>query len=89
LFAETRALFKKFDVKEENPMTKTLRMPFRNGAGKEVNLTLANPKDGITKAEVVATQALIIAKNLFSTTGGDLVSALDPSILVQETTVLA
>jgi len=70
-------------------MTKTLRMPFRNGAGKEVNLTLANPKDGITKAEVVATQALIIAKNLFSTTGGDLVSALDPSILVQETTVLA
>ncbi len=70
-------------------MTKTLRMPFRNGAGKEVNLTLANPKDGITKAEVVATQTLIIAKNLFSTTGGDLVSALDPSILVQETTVLA
>jgi hypothetical protein len=64
-------------------------MPFRNGAGKEVNLTLANPKDGITKAEVVATQTLIIAKNLFSTTGGDLVSALDPSILVQETTVLA
>ena len=27
-------------------MTKTLNMPFRNAAGKEVNFTLANPKDG-------------------------------------------
>ena len=32
-------------------MTKTLKMPFRNAAGKEVNFTLANPKDGLTKAE--------------------------------------
>jgi hypothetical protein len=69
-------------------MTKTLRMPFRNAAAKEVNFTLANPKEGITKAEVAATQALILSKNLFDTTGGDLVSALEPSILVQDTTVL-
>ena len=70
-------------------MTKTLKMPFRNAAGKEVNLTLVNPKAGITKAEVAAAQALIIAKNLFATTGGDLVSALEPSILIQDTGVLA
>jgi hypothetical protein len=70
-------------------MTKTLKMPFRNAAGKEVNLTLVNPKDGITKAEVVAAQALVISKNLFATTGGDLVSALEPSILIQDTGVLA
>ena len=70
-------------------MTKTLRMQFPNAAGKEVNFTLANPKEGLTKAEVVATMALIIAKNLFATTGGDLVSALEPSILIQDTGVLA
>jgi hypothetical protein len=70
-------------------MTKTLKMPFRNAAGKEVNLTLVNPKEGITKAEVAAAQALIIAKNLFATTGGDLVSAMEPSILIQDTGVLA
>ena len=70
-------------------MTKTLRMQFRNAAGKEVNFTLANPKVGLTKAEVVAAMALIIAKNLFATTGGDLVSALEPSILIQDTGVLA
>ena len=70
-------------------MTKTLKMPFRNAAGKEVNFTLANPKDGLTKAEVQATQTMILAKNLFATTGGDLVSALEPSILIQDTGVLA
>ena len=70
-------------------MTKTLKMPFRNAAGKEVNLTLVNPKAGITKAEVAAAQALIISKNLFATTGGDLVNALEPSILIQDTGVLA
>ncbi len=70
-------------------MTKTLKMPFRNAAGKEVNFTLANPKDGLTKAEVQATQTMILAKNLFATTGGDLVNALEPSILIQDTGVLA
>ena len=45
-------------------MTKTLKMPFRNAGGSIVNFTLVGPKDGLTKAEVQATQALIIAKNL-------------------------
>ena len=70
-------------------MTKTLNMPFRNAAGKEVNFTLANPKDGLTKAEVTATQALFIAKNLFTTTGGDLVTALEPTVLIKDVGVLA
>ena len=70
-------------------MTKQLKMPFRNAAGNTVNVMLANPKEGITKAEVLATMALVIAKNLFTTTGGDLVSALEPSILIQDTGVLA
>ena len=70
-------------------MTKTLNMPFRNAAGKEVNFTLANPKDGLTKAEVSATQALFIAKNLFTTTGGDLVTALEPTVLIKDVGVLA
>lgn len=35
-------------------MTKQLKMPFRNAAGNTVNFMLANPKEGITKAEVLA-----------------------------------
>ena len=70
-------------------MTKTLSMPFRNVAGNIVTFTLVNPKEGLTKAEVVATQALFISKNLFTTTGGDLAAALEPSILIKDTGVLA
>jgi len=70
-------------------MTKTLRMGFKNKAGKDVNILVANPKAGLTKAEAVATQTLIIARNLFISTGGDLVSAVDPVVLTQDITVLA
>ena len=70
-------------------MTKTLRLPFVNAAGKDVNILVANPKEGLTKAEAVATQTLIIARNLFTSNGGDLVSAGDPVVLIQDTAVLA
>lgn len=70
-------------------MTKTLRLGFKNAAGKDVNILVADPKEGITKAEASAAQALIIARNLFVSTGGDLVSAVDPIVLIQDTTVLA
>ena len=70
-------------------MTKTLRLPFVNAAGKDVNILVANPKEGLTKAEAVVTQTMIIARNLFSSNGGDLVSAGDPVVLIQDTAVLA
>ena len=70
-------------------MTKTLRLPFVNAAGKDVNILVASPKEGLTKAEAVATQTLIIARNLFASNGGDLVSAGDPVVLIQDTAVLA
>ena len=70
-------------------MTKTLRLPFVNAAGKDVNILVANPKEGLTKAEAVATQTMIIARNLFSSNCGDLVSAGDPVVLIQDTAVLA
>ena len=70
-------------------MTKTLRLPYVNAAGKDVNILVANPKEGLTKAEAVATQTLIIARNLFTSNGGDLISAGDPVVLIQDTAVLA
>ena len=70
-------------------MTKTLRLPFVNAAGKDVNILVANPKEGLTKAEAVVTQTMIIARNLFSSNGGDLVSAGDPVVLIQDTALLA
>ena len=69
-------------------MTRTLRLPFKNELAKDVNILVANPKDGLTKAEAVATQTLIIAKNIFNSSGGDLVSAGDPIVLISDTAAL-
>lgn len=70
-------------------MSKTLKLAFKNAAGKDVNILVANPKDGLTKAEAAAVQSLILSRNLFTSTGGDLVSAADPVVLIQDTAVLA
>ena len=70
-------------------MTRTLKLPFKNMPAKDVNLLVANPKENITKAEAVATQNLVIDKNLFASTGGDLVTAGDPVILISDTAALA
>ena len=70
-------------------MTKTAKLGFKNAAGKDVNILVANPKEGLTKAAASATQTLIIARNIFTSTGGDLVSAVDPVILTSDSTALA
>lgn len=68
---------------------KTLSMPFRNQAGREVEILVPNPKDGLTKAQVVLVQNSIVTKNIITSTGGELIAALEPTILIQDTTVLA
>ena len=45
-------------------MTRTLKLGFKNEASKEVNILLPNPKENLTKVEAVATQTMIIARNL-------------------------
>lgn len=70
-------------------MIKTLEMEFRNETGKSVVLRMAEPKDAITLAEVNTVMADIIAKNIFSTTSGDLVQAVEARILSSDSLVLA
>lgn len=60
---------------------KVLRMTFNNAAGKAVTITLAQPKAGITAAEIEAVMDQIITKNIFFTSGGDLVSKRDIKIV--------
>ena len=69
-------------------MTKILDMPFVNLAGKSVLVALANPREGLTKAEVSAVMNNIVTRNVFTSTGGEFVSAGDPVIRLTDTTVL-
>jgi len=69
-------------------VTQTLRMTFMNEGGKNVTLSLDNPKDTITAAEVQTTMDLIITKNIFTSTGGDLVSKVNARVIDTTTTEL-
>ena len=69
-------------------MTKTLEMEFRNGSGKTVVLRMLEPKDDITLAEVSVVMQNIITKNIFSTTSGDLVQAVEARIISNDALVL-
>lgn len=53
-----------------------LEMTFKNAADSKVNISVDNPREDLTEAEIKATMDLIVAKNLFNTTGGDIVQVV-------------
>ena len=65
----------------ETITTKTLRMVFRNQDGRNVTITLNDPKDELTQSEVNAAMDLIIAKNALTSNGGDLVEKRDVRLI--------
>ena len=60
---------------------KVLRMTFNNALGNAVTITLANPKTYLTAAQVETVMDQIITKNIFLTSGGDLISKRDVKII--------
>lgn len=55
-------------------MAKKLMLGFINTTGKTVSITIPEPKDTLTQADCTAAMDTIIAKNIFLTSGGELVS---------------
>jgi hypothetical protein len=64
-------------------------MVFRNEAGAEATISLADPKDALTLAEVQTVMQDIIVKNIFTTKGGDLLDVVEARIRVLDVTQLA
>lgn len=56
-------------------------MTFNNAAGKIVTMTLDQPKEGITSAEIETVMDQIIDRDIFFTSGGGLVSKRDIKIV--------
>jgi hypothetical protein len=63
-------------------------MTFLSQGSKNVTLSLDNPRNDLTAAEVQASMDLIIARNIFTSTGGDLVSKVNARIIDTTTTEL-
>ena len=53
-----------------------LDLIFRNAAGKKVTLNIEEPKSGVTKAEIDAAMQVVVENNIFNTSGGDIVEAM-------------
>jgi hypothetical protein len=68
---------------------KTLQMVFKNESGKNVTINVTDAKDSLTSTEVKAAMQSIIAKNVFVSTGGKLVSAESAQLVDKQTAELA
>lgn len=69
-------------------MERNLELIFVNAAGRNTRLTLDDPKAGLTPTEVETVMNDIIARNIFNSTGGNLVSIGGARIVTREVTEL-
>lgn len=60
---------------------KVLRMTFNNASGNAVTITLPEPMASLTAAQIEAVMDQIITKNIFLTSGGELISKRDVKIV--------
>ncbi len=69
-------------------MTETLRMVFRNEADRLVAVSIVDPDSTVTVTDIEAVMDDIIAKNIFTTSGGDLVSKVRTEIVSRSVNLL-
>ncbi|WP_243120274.1 DUF2922 domain-containing protein [Caloramator sp. E03] len=65
-------------------MTKTLQMIFQNQAGNNVTISLSDIKDDLTSDNIKAAMNLIVSKNVFESSGGDLVALVSANIISRD-----
>lgn len=65
-------------------MDKSLELIFKNQAGKNARMSMQDPKDDLTADQVQSLMDNILEKNIFETTGGDLVEAVGARLIQKE-----
>ncbi len=68
--------------------TTVLRMIFTDEEGRNRAINVQDPDPAITSSEVETVMDSVISKNVFSTTGGDLVGKVKAEIVEREVTSL-
>lgn len=69
-------------------MTKTLDLRFKAASGKEAVISVPDPIDGLTLAQATDAMNIIIAKNVFTISGSELVSIVNAAIRISDKQVL-
>ena len=66
---------------------KVLQLIFKNSAGKKITMSIEDPIDALTEAEIKAAMDVIIQKNIFKKNNYDLIEAVEAKIVTTGTTV--
>ena len=66
-------------------VSQSLKMVFLTQSGSRTTISLDNPRDDVTQAEVEVAMNTVISKNILTGTGGDL-TAIDSARIVDTTT---
>ena len=67
-------------------ITKRLVMTFKTNSDKNISLSVDDPREDLTEAEIKAVMDLIVSKNIFSPDGATLVEAVEAKVVVTDTT---
>lgn len=65
-------------------MAKTLQMVFQNEQAKNISINVPEIRDNVTEAEIKGLMDLIVAKNIFTSLGGNLVTLKEASIITRD-----
>jgi hypothetical protein len=60
---------------------KVLRMTFETADGGSMSMSLNDPREDVTGAEIEAVMDTVITKNIFQSSGGDLIAKKDAKII--------
>ena len=66
--------------------TKRLVMTFKTDDDKKISLSVDDPREDVSEAEIKSTMDLVVDKNIFAPGGCDIVEALEAKVVVTDTT---
>lgn len=66
--------------------TKRLVMSFKNTLGRVVSISVDDPREDVTEAEIKKVMDMIVEKNIFVPNGADIVEAIEAKVVVTDTT---
>ncbi len=69
-------------------MQETLRMVFRNTAGRLVSITIPDPDPELVAGQVEAVMNSVISRNVFFTTGGEIIGKVRAEVVTRGVDIL-
>jgi len=69
-------------------VSRRLELIFRNASGRRFTLVVQDPRSDLTSGEVQSAMELILSRNIFASSGGDLVGIDGARVVSQEITEL-